>query len=387
MQPPVSAPEIDPDELARRLDAGEALQVLDVRAPERLAQGRVTLGAALDFRNVPGSRLYAAGDASPAGLDPARPVAVVCGHGNSSRAAAAFLRGHGFEAFSVTGGMAGWETVYVPRRLDPPPGFDALLQLDRVGKGALSYVVASGGEALVVDPGRHVARYEAALAALGARPVAVLDTHAHADYVSGGPACAERWRVPYFLHPEDAVSPYDARPARIRAEPLAEGRTVACGRASVAAQHTPGHTLGSVTLWLGEGAALTGDFLFVRSVGRPDLGGQGPAWARLLWRSLERARRAWPRDAVILPAHYAGEHERASDRTVGAPLAAVLAENAAAAITTEAEFLAWVARHAEAAPPAYRTIKLANLGLEALSEADADALESGPNRCAVPGTA
>src|SRR5690349_7172053 len=201
--PETTLPELTPDDLARRLDAGERVQLLDVRAPARLADGRIALGAALEFKNLPASQLYALDTLDPLGLDPRAPVAVVCGHGNSSRKATAYLRLKEFEAYSISGGMAGWDAVFVDRRLAPTPSIERVVQLDRVAKGALSYVLASDGEAVVVDPARHLARYEAVLASLDAKPRAVIDTHVHADYLSGAAAAAARWRVPYFLHPAD----------------------------------------------------------------------------------------------------------------------------------------------------------------------------------------
>src|SRR5207247_9789701 len=109
--------------------------------------------------------------------------------------------------------------------------------------------------------------------------------------------------------------------------------------------HVPGHTLGSVTLIADESIALTGDFLFVQSLGRPDLGGQAEAWGRLLWHSLERTRRRWPGDLLILPAHYASELERRADRSVGARLDVIAATNPVAAIADEASFLRFLAQH------------------------------------------
>src|SRR5439155_15329109 len=82
--PEPSAPLIPAAELARRLDQGERVQLLDIRAAERVAQGRVTLGATLDFRALAASHLYQLATLDPLGLDPATPVAVICGHGNSS---------------------------------------------------------------------------------------------------------------------------------------------------------------------------------------------------------------------------------------------------------------------------------------------------------------
>ncbi len=381
--PDTSLPQIPPQELAERLDRGESLQVLDVRAPEKVERGHIAIGVELDFHAHPNSQIFALPDVNELHLDAKRPIAVVCGHGNSSKKATAFLRERGYEAYSVIGGMAAWESVYVARRLSPTPSLSHVVQLDRVGKGALSYVLVSDGDAVIVDPGRQLERYDTVLAELGATPAAVVDTHIHADYVSGARAAAARWQVPYFLHPDDAVSPYDRRPGKLTSQPLRDGDTIAFGHATLRAAHVPGHTLGSIALLADDGLALTGDFLFVQSIGRPDLAGQSEAWAKLLWQSLERARRTWPGDFVVLPAHYANEGERRADRVVAARFDVIAATNAVASIQDERLFLQWIADHQTSFPDAYRTIKEANLGLADVSDGDAEVLESGPNQCAV----
>jgi len=378
-----SVPLIPAPDLARRLDQGERVQLLDIRSPERVAQGRITFGATLDFRALTASQLYQLATLDPLRLDPAAPVAVVCGHGNSSTQATRFLRDRGFEAYSVAGGMAAWETVYLPRRLSPTRALEHVIQVDRVGKGALSYVLVSDGDAVVVDPGRHLQPYEALLEDLGATAAAVIDTHMHADYLSGARAAAARWQVPYFVHPEDARSPYDGSEGRFAHQPLTEGDTIAFGHATLVAAHVPGHTLGSTALVADETLALTGDFLFVQSVGRPDLGGQRDAWTARLWDSLQRVRREWPGDRLVLPAHYAKETERRADRSVAARFDVITATNEAVAIQDPRAFLAWVTAHAATQPEAYRTIKLANLGLVDVADADAEILEVGPNVCAI----
>ena len=381
--PDSTLPQIPPQELAERLDRGEPLQVLDVRTPDKVERGHIALGSELDFRAHPNSKLFALPDVGALQLDITRPIAVVCGHGNSSKKATAFLRERGYEAYSVIGGMAGWETVYVVRQLTPTPSLAHVVQLDRVGKGALSYVLVSDGDAVVVDPGRHLERYDALLTELRATPAAVVDTHIHADYLSGARAAAARWQVPYFLHADDAVSPYDQKPGRLSYHALGDGDTIAFGHAMLRAAHVPGHTLGSIALLADDGLALTGDFLFVRSVGRPDLAGLSESWARLLWQSLERVRQTWPGDLLVLPGHYAGEVERRADRAIAARFDVISATNEAAAIQDERVFLQWIADHQAAFPDAYRTIKETNLGLVDPSDADAEIMESGPNQCAV----
>src|SRR4029077_3048431 len=124
--------------------------------------------------------------------------------------------------------------------------------------------------------------------------------------------------------------------------------------------------------------AFTGDFIFVNSIGRPDLGGHAAEWGGILWKTLERARE-WPDDRLILPAHYTAENERAPHRAVARDLHAIRAANPALGILREAEFLDWVSR-TPPPPETYRTIKLANLGLLELSDADVEILEAGASQ-------
>jgi glyoxylase-like metal-dependent hydrolase (beta-lactamase superfamily II) len=374
--------EIPAEDLARRLDRGDHVQLLDVRAPDRVESGHIKLGTGLDFHALPASQIERSPSSDVLGMDPQLEIVVVCGHGNSSKRTAALLRERGLDTYSVTGGMAAWDAVYLPRNLSPTRTLEHVVQLDRVGKGALSYVLASDGDAVVVDPGRHLERYEAVLTRLGATPAAIIDTHMHADFVSGAREAARRWGVPYFLHPADSRSPFDGAEGRLDFQPLTVGDTIAFGHATLRAEHVPGHTLGSVALLADNAFALSGDFLFVQSVGRPDLGGKIGEWARLLWRSLEDVRRRWAPDLLVLPAHYSSEIERRPDRSVGARMDVVLATNPPASMD-EATFLRWLADHDTAPPEAYRTIKLANLGLLDLAAADVEAAEAGPNQCAV----
>lgn len=378
-----SVSEITPIDLARALEAGEPYQILDIRLPAALASGTIDLAPPERFRNVVGSRVLAMRSFAPDFVKPDAPVAVVCHHGNSSQPVTAHLNRHGFRAVSVRGGMSGWMRAVVPRELPAPAGFDRLIQLDRIGKGALGYVLTSDGEALVVDPPLDASEFLDAAGRAGARIAAVADTHVHADYVSGAPSLARSLGVPYHLHPADAVSPYDGRPGRIGHTPIADGGTIRVGRGIVRALHTPGHTEGSVTYEVGGEAALTGDFIFVRSVGRPDLGGKTEEWTPVLWRSIERARSGWPGALRILPAHYSGADEREPDRSVGRRFDALLASNEPLRLATGGEFAAWVRSRAGSFPEAYRTIKGVNLGLIAASAEEIDVLECGKNACAL----
>ena len=376
-------PEITPEELVRTIESGAPIRVLDVRAPEALAGGRIDILPPERFINIRGSEILSKGEAIASTLAPDGPVAVVCGRGNSSRQIALHLNEIGFQAISMRGGMAAWADAVVPRRLTPPAGFDHFIQFDRIAKGALGYLLAAGGEAIIVDPPRKPQPYLEAARELELKVVAVADTHAHADYLSGGPALSRSLQIPYHLHPADAILPYDGSPAKIEFTPLADGASLRVGGREVRIAHTPGHTEGSVSYLVGDDTALTGDFIFVRSVGRPDLGGKTDEWTPVLWKSIDRARRTWNARCRVYPAHYATESEREPDRSVGRPLASLSEVNEPLRLQSEGEFVAWVKARVGTSPAAYRKIKSVNLGLAQIWEMEAQELEGGRNECAL----
>lgn len=382
----MAIPEVSAAELLAALESAAhpevTPQVLDIRAPERAALGHVE---AASYVNLAGSRVAELPDAGALGLVRGRPVAVVCDRGISSRPITALLRRQGFDARSLTGGMLGWMCATARRPVPGLVGLDHLFQLDRVGKGALGYLAIRGGEALAVDPGRDLSPYLELLAANGAALVGVVDTHCHADYLSGGPALAAARRVPYYLHPADAIDPYGGKPARIEFAPLAGGTELVLGDARFTVEHLPGHTEGSVALRLGDELVLTGDFLFVASIGRPDLAGRTAAWTELLWQSLQRAKRGWSPAARIFPAHYGGAGERQASRVVEERFGDLRAQNPPLAIANAEEFAAWVGARTTRFPDEYRLIKQANLGLIEVEPGYADELEAGKNQCALAG--
>jgi glyoxylase-like metal-dependent hydrolase (beta-lactamase superfamily II) len=377
--------DISPLELAEAFERGAAVQVLDVRAESRVALGRIEVPATATFHNIRGSRVRQLDSLSGTGLDPAVPMAVVCGHGNDSRAVANHLNTLGARARSLRGGMAAWMNVVLPRELQAPAGLDRFVQFDRIGKGALGYLLVSDGEALIVDPPRDPGAYLAAAQSSRARVVGVADTHVHADYISGAPALAERLGVPYYLHPADAVHPYDGTPGRIEFTAIDDGTVIRVGRCTVGVAHTPGHTEGSVTCLVDDAAALTGDFFFVGSVGRPDLAGKTAEWTIRLWESLEGARRDWSPDLLICPAHYASETERRADRSVAAVLGDLLRENPVLRLRERTAFAGWIDANAGMFPEVYRTIKAVNVGLAQVDDREAETLEVGRNECALGG--
>ncbi len=135
----------------------------------------------------------------------------------------------------------------------------------------------------------------------------VIDTHVHADHYSGGRALAKLAGAQYCLHESDKDF------VKFDFTPLADNETIEVGNVVIKVLHTPGHTLDSVCLLVtdkrrGEQPwfVLTGDTLFVGSVGRPDLAGREVAMAGMLFDSLHAKLLCLPDETEIFPGHQAG---------------------------------------------------------------------------------
>jgi glyoxylase-like metal-dependent hydrolase (beta-lactamase superfamily II)/rhodanese-related sulfurtransferase len=173
-------------------------------------------------------------------------------------------------------------------------------------QGCLSYLIGCGqcGEAAIVDPARdRVDDYVAMARKKGLNITHVLETHIHADHVSGNQALAARTGARIHLHP--------SADAAFSIDPVEDGAEVRLGNVSLRVMHTPGHTPDSISLLvtdLSRGTepwfVLTGDTLFIGDVGRPDFGGEQAA-ARL-FQSLTTRLLTLPDSVEVYPAHGAG---------------------------------------------------------------------------------
>jgi hydroxyacylglutathione hydrolase len=173
-----------------------------------------------------------------------------------------------------------------------------------------SYLIgdATTGRAVVVDPQRDVGRYLADAEAHGLRIERVIETHFHADFVSGHLELAERTGA--------VISYGEGAEADFAIDPLAPGQRLELGDVVLEVRATPGHTPESISLVVYEHAGaepfgvLTGDTLFIGDVGRPDLlsskGTSAEELARDLYRSTREQLLTLPDATRVYPAHGAG---------------------------------------------------------------------------------
>jgi hydroxyacylglutathione hydrolase len=183
-------------------------------------------------------------------------------------------------------------------------------QYDLACLSLYSYVIGDSttGRAVVVDPQRDIGEYLADAAAHDLRIERVVETHFHADFLSGHLELAEATGA--------VVSYGDVAEPDFPIDPLADGQVLSLGEVTLEIRHTPGHTPESISVvvcrhpddepW----AVLTGDTLFIGDVGRPDLltsvGRTADSLARDLHRSLQTKLLTLPDATLVFPAHGAG---------------------------------------------------------------------------------
>jgi hydroxyacylglutathione hydrolase len=177
-------------------------------------------------------------------------------------------------------------------------------------------------EALVIDPGDDVDKILEAIAQHKLKVKAILVTHAHIDHVGGLRKMHEATQAPVLMHADDlelyrildqqAMMIGMPKPASTEVEgTLREGESVRCGPYEARVIHTPGHTRGSVSLYVppdsGRGAGLAhggelfaGDTLFAGSIGRTDL--WGGSFEDII-RSIRSKLLSLPEDTVVYPGH------------------------------------------------------------------------------------
>jgi hydroxyacylglutathione hydrolase len=231
------------------------------------------------------------------------------------------------------------------------------------GLAHLSYLIGdrSLGQAAVIDPRRDVAVYLKLARQHQLTITHVLETHIHADFVSGSRELAARTGTAKIYVSAEGGAHYG-----FAHEPLRDGARVELGSVTLTAMHTPGHTpehMAYLALTKGKPwGFFSGDFLFADSVGRPDLLGaaQTPGLARSLFRSLRTALAPLPDAVPLYPAHGAGSPCGANICDRQSTIGHERRHNPALQFTDESAFIDWVLGTAPPMPRYYPRMKRIN---------------------------
>jgi glyoxylase-like metal-dependent hydrolase (beta-lactamase superfamily II)/rhodanese-related sulfurtransferase len=387
-----------PENLKERIADGEDVFLLDVRSSSDFKEWRIE-GENVEIVNHPYFQLL---DGIPEGLlaelPEDRKITVLCAKGGSSEMVAQHLERAGHDVDHLERGMNGWAGVYEYAELDvhesqgdsvadrsgarsSDADVDATIaQYRRPSSGCLAYLVVSDGEAAIIDPLRAFTdEYVQDVRNLGADLVYALDTHVHADHVSGVRALAQRTDATAIVPEPAAARGVDYE---IPYETVVDGDSLAVGDVEIDVIHTPGHTTGMTAYRVGN-VLFTGDGLFTESVARPDL--EDPEMAkdaaRTLYASLTEQVLSLPDETVVAPAHFSDAATPREDGTYTAELGD-LTERMDALSMEEEAFVEFVVSGMPPQPANYEEIIATNLGQQSPGEEEAFALELGPNNCA-----
>jgi glyoxylase-like metal-dependent hydrolase (beta-lactamase superfamily II)/rhodanese-related sulfurtransferase len=373
--------EIAPEELKARIDGDEGVRILDTRMAGDFEEWHVD-GEDVAIENVPYFEFLEDVDEELLERVPeGDPLVVLCAKGGASEYVAGVLQQEGRDVVHLEAGMNGWATVYDAVEIERYDGPGTAIQYQRPSSGCLGYFVYDDGEAAVVDPLQAFTdRYLEDAEDLGVELKYAIDTHVHADHVSGVRALADEGVEGVI--PEAAVDRGITYADDMTL--AADGDTFEVGDGTVETVFTPGHTSGMTSYLIGESLLTTGDGLFVESVARPDLeeGDDGaPDAARQLYETLQERVLSLPDDVLVGGAHFSDSAEESEDGTYTATIGELKADMEALSYD-EDEFVERVLADMPPRPANYEDIIATNLGQRDTDEEEAFTLELGPNNCA-----
>ena len=268
---------ISPAELKRRLDERKVEFLFDLRNEDEFKAWRIEGREDFPALNIPQVDFVGEEDLYMDRFPKDKEIIAVCAHGDSSRYSAELLTEKGFKAVNLEGGMDLWSEYYETHKVSDTP---LIYQIYRTARGCMTHIVVSGSEAFVIDANRHVEKIIAFVDSLGAKITHVVDTHLHADHISGGIDLAKKTGAPFFMNPVDAEG------VTFKFEELIDGMEIKAAGNNFIAIQTPGHTLGITSLLLNGKHLFTGDTIMKTDMGRPDLGGKAEEWSGMLYNTL-----------------------------------------------------------------------------------------------------
>ncbi|MEJ9150848.1 MBL fold metallo-hydrolase [Bacillus smithii] len=366
-------------EVANKIIRGEKMFIVDARNAEEFANWRIE-GKNVEVVNIPYFEILDGVEPFLDRLpkDKNTTIYSVCAKGGSSEFVAEQLEQAGYQnVYSIEGGMKARSEHLEPVKIGELKSGGTLYQFVRLGKGCLSYLVESNGEGALIDTNRMTDVYVRFVKEHGITIKHVIDTHLHADHISGGRKLAEQLGATYYLPPKDAEE------VTFSYTPIQDGDRIQVGNVVIKALYSPGHTIGSTSFIVDDQYLLTGDILFIDSIGRPDLAGKAQDWVSDLRQTLYKRYKHLADDFVVLPAHYMGPNEMNEDGSVAEALGVLYKQHHGLNIGSEEEFRKTVTENLPPQPNAYKEIRQTNMGKLSPDEEQQREMEIGPNRCAV----
>lgn len=396
---------IKPSELKKKMDDGDDFIILDVRTEQEHDMWSISYDKYQDSTLIPVDTLMSVESLKKLPKD--KEIIAYCAHGQRSSFAANALSSMGYKVRTVEGGIVEWSNIYDVTNLEIEKTIPLRIwQIRRISKGCMSYIIASTKEktAVVLDPTCSI---ESIMDDLIARHqltiVGVVDTHMHADHLSGATKIAYKYKAQlnissvekYIL--EDVSTEYHSLIKLING-----GDKIKIGDGFyLEAVHSPGHTEGSMSFTLDLNHKLgdnihtlddknnlakhplilfTGDTIFVNGVGRPDLHNKAQEYTTNLYQTYQNKIFRLPDDTIVLPSHYSEsfEHNKPILNTIQS-----IKLKLANITNSENNFSEYVSSNIPPQPMNYNKIVKINQNLISCEKLFFRDLEAGPNSCGI----
>jgi glyoxylase-like metal-dependent hydrolase (beta-lactamase superfamily II)/rhodanese-related sulfurtransferase len=358
---------------------GEEFLLLDVRVKEQFDNFKVEGPFLGEMVNVPYVEFVEHEEESVAQVPRADKVRIVCAKEGSAKYVGEILLNHGFKDVGyLEGGIKNWGNMLAPKLVAADNGYK-LFQFIRPGKASCSYGLIAGDEMVLFDPTRNVDFYNRFAEQHGVTITKTFETHLQADYISGSKQIASEGGALIFGHENDFKG------AAFQYEKIADEAVYpfSKGGPEIKALHMPGHTPGSTSYLIDNRYLITGDTVFILSIGRPDLGGKAEEWSKLLYNTLKNKIASLNDDLVILPGHYMDWSEANPNQIFSDTLGNIKSRNADIYnISSQDAFIGFIEDNMRTQPEVYAEIRKVNAGLLEVDAEKQEIMDLGKNECA-----
>ncbi len=360
---------------------GNDFTLLDVRNNEEFGRFKVEGPFLSKMVNIPYIEFIEMEDESVAKVRVPKDesIRIVCAKEGSAKYVAEILVNNGWKDVRyLEGGIKTWGNMLAPKLIESPDGYK-LYQFIRPGKASCSYGLIYGDEMAVFDPSRNIEFYQNFAGENGCKLVKTFETHLQADYISGSRQLALNTGARIVAHQNDfqgAAFDYTALKDH-------EVFKFSKGGPEIKAIHTPGHTPGSTCYLIDNQYLVSGDTIFILSIGRPDLGGKAEEWSKLLFNTLKTRIAGLDDGLIILPGHYIEWSEANAAQMFLDTFGNIKQKNAGIyGIREEAEFVKFIRENMRKQPDEYAQIRKVNAGLLDVDDEDQEVMDLGKNECA-----
>jgi len=360
---------------------GQDFTLLDVRNNEEFGRFKVEGPHLSKMINIPYMEFIEKEDESVAQVQVPKEerIRIVCAKEGSAKYVAEILVKNGWQDVRyLEEGIKSWGNMLAPKLVASESGYK-LYQFIRPGKASCSYGLIYQDEMVVFDPSRNVQFYQNFANEQGARIIKTFETHLQADYISGSQQIFSGTGAQIVGHEND----FKDATFEYKSPDDQEVYKFSQGGPEIQAIHMPGHTPGSTSYLIDNKYMVSGDTVFILSIGRPDLGGMAEDWSKLLFNTLKTKIAVLDDDLVILPGHYIEWSEANPQQMFVDTLGGIRNKNADIyGIAEEEEFVRFIKDNMRKQPDEYAEIRKVNAGLLEVDDEDQEIMDLGKNECA-----